>query len=260
MSNRPSRKPMASQRVKQAQAAADGRRTWWIVGAVAVVVGVALLLAVILGQGSDDPEGGAASPSGGTVVPSGDLSFGEPSTSGTPPLAQLPADGAGNPAADPAVGAVAPTVSGQTFDGSGVSIANDGKPKVALFLAHWCPHCQREVPRVQDWLDENGMPSDVEVVSVATGTSADRANYPPGAWLRRDGWSVPTIVDDAAGTVGQAYGLSGFPFFVALDADGKVVVRASGELDEAGWEQLLEAARTGTFTGPLGAGPASGTG
>jgi cytochrome c biogenesis protein CcmG, thiol:disulfide interchange protein DsbE len=260
VSNRPTKKPLASQRVKQAQVAADGRRTWWIVGGVAVVVGVALVIAVLVGRGSGGPEGGSASPSGGTVVPSGDRSFGEPSTSGTPPLPVLPDGGAGNPAADPAVGTVAATVSGQTFDGSAVSITNDATPKVLLFLAHWCPNCQREVPSVQDWLDENGMPSDVAVVSVATGTSADRSNYPPGDWLRSEGWSVPTIVDDADGTVGRAYGVSGFPFFVVLDADGKVVVRASGELDEAGWEQLLEAARTGTFTGPLGAGPASGAG
>ena len=258
MSNRPTKKPLASQRVKEAQAAAaGGRRTWWIVGGVVVVVGIALLLAVVMQGGDGDAPGGGSSPSGGTVVPSGDLAYGEPSVSGTA-IAELPQAGAGNPAADPAVGTRAPTISGQTFDGSPVSISNDARPKVVVFLAHWCSHCQAEVPRLQSWFGQNGMPSDVEVVAVATGTSPERGNYPPGDWLRGEGWSVPTILDDAQNGAAQAYGLTSFPFFVVLDADGKVVVRASGELDESSWERLLEAARTGTFTGTLGAGAASG--
>jgi len=257
MSNRPSKRPMASQRVKEAQRSAEHSRTWLIFVAVGVVVAVVLIVAVAT-RGSDDG-GDVASPSGGTVVPKGDAAFGEVTVSGTP-LVQLPSEGAGNPSADPAVGTQAPSVSGATFDGSPVSISADGRPKVIMFLAHWCPHCQAEVPRVQAWLDANGMPDDVGLVAVATGTSADRPNYPPGRWLRKEDWTVPTIVDDEAGVAGQAYGLSGFPFFVVVDANGKVVVRASGEQSEQAWTQLLDAARSGTLSGTLTGGPASGAG
>jgi len=38
---------------------------------------------------------------------------------------------------DPAVGLPAPEVAGVSFDGTEVSIADDGRPKVLFFLAHW---------------------------------------------------------------------------------------------------------------------------
>jgi hypothetical protein len=101
------------------------------------------------------------------------------------------------------------------------------------------------VPRIQEWLDEDGMPADVNLVAVATANDPSRVNYPAGDWLRKEGWSVPTIVDDEEGTAAKAIGLSAFPFFVVVDADGEVVLRTSGELDRGQWDALLEAARTG---------------
>lgn len=40
---------------------------------------------------------------------------------------------------DPAVinGMMMPELSGASFDGTPISITNDGRPKVILFLAHW---------------------------------------------------------------------------------------------------------------------------
>ena len=32
-----------------------------------------------------------------------------------------------------------------SFDGTPVEIAPDGKAKLVVFLAHWCPHCRAEV-------------------------------------------------------------------------------------------------------------------
>ena len=121
----------------------------------------------------------------------------------------------------------------------------DREAMIVLGLAHWCGHCQAEVPRLQEWFDDNGMPDDVDVVALATGSSSSQPNFPPGEWLVREGWSVPTLVDDEASTGGTAYGVQGFPAFVVVDADGDVVQRASGELTVEQWEQLLEAARSG---------------
>ncbi len=39
--------------------------------------------------------------------------------------------------ADPAVGMAMPEVRGQDFDGTPVTIANDGRPKAIILLAHW---------------------------------------------------------------------------------------------------------------------------
>jgi cytochrome c biogenesis protein CcmG/thiol:disulfide interchange protein DsbE len=146
---------------------------------------------------------------------------------------------------DPAVGAAAPELAGARFDGTELRIGDDGRPKVLVFLAHWCPHCQREVPVLVDWLAENGTPDDLDIYGVATATSADRPNYPPSAWLEREGFTPLTLADDEAGSAAQAYGLAAFPFFVAVDAENQVVARGSGELTVEQLEALFDQARTG---------------
>jgi thiol-disulfide isomerase/thioredoxin len=228
--------------------AADGGRSslLWVWIGIAVVVVVAVVAAVVIaGSGSDDSaEGGAASPSGGTVVPAGDSEFGGPvEVSGADLTYSREMVGTTD---DPAIGETLPTITGTQFDGSPITIA-PGTPMVVLGVAHWCPHCQAEVPRIQEWLDENGMPSDVELVSIATDNDLSRGNGPAGKWLRGEGWSVPTLQDDEDKTAGTAIGLSSFPFFVVVDAEGEVVLRAAGELTMPQFEQLLDAARTGDF-------------
>ena len=42
----------------------------------------------------------------------------------------------GDPTSDAAIGRTAPSLTGQDFDGDQIAIANDGRPKVILFLAH----------------------------------------------------------------------------------------------------------------------------
>ena len=124
-----------------------------------------------------------------------------------------------------------------------MAIVNDARPKVVLFVAHWCPHCRREVPALAKRLSTNGEPPGVDLYTVATGTTPDRSNYPPSAWLEREGWTVTTMADDNNGRVADAFGLSAYPFFVAIDNSGKVVARASGELSIPSFERLLDLAR-----------------
>jgi len=139
---------------------------------------------------------------------------------------------------DPAVGTAAPVVHGASFSGAPVTIAADGRPKVVLFLAHWCPHCQGEVPLIQAWLNGGGAPSDVDLISVVTSISSDAPNYPPDAWLKREGWTVPVIADPT-GTVADAYGLPAFPYWVLIDKTGKVRARLVGELTIADLQAAL---------------------
>ena len=184
---------------------------------VFAIVGIALLAIVaVLFAGGDDGE---------------DLT-GSPTLSGEP----LPVFAAG--AEDPAVGSPAPAVEGADFAGAPVSITDDGTAKIILFLAHWCPHCQREVPVVQEWIEQQGLPEGVERFSVATSIDPSRPNYPPDAWLEGEGWSPPVVVDDTEGSVAQAYGLEAFPYWVFVDASGTVVGRATGELPAQALEQI----------------------
>jgi len=37
-----------------------------------------------------------------------------------------------------------------------------------VFLAHWCPHCNREIPELNAWRDSGEVPADLQVVAVTT--------------------------------------------------------------------------------------------
>jgi thiol-disulfide isomerase/thioredoxin len=121
-------------------------------------------------------------------------------------------------------------VKGQAFDGSPVDIRNDGRPKLVLFVAHWCPHCQREVPLLTDYLKSHPLAKGVDLYTVATATNPQRPNYPPSTWLAKVGWKAPTMADSNDAKAADAFGLSAFPYFVAVDGSGKVVARTTGEI------------------------------
>ena len=240
MSNRVKGKNSASQRVRAASNAGKGKSTTWIWIAAVVAVVVIGVVVIAVSRGGGSTAGGGASPSGGTVVPNGRLDYGTIKVTGAP----LPAYSKDAP--DAAIGDVIPQISGVQFDGKQLDIVpTDGKPKIIMVVAHWCPFCQNEVPRIQKWLNESGMPADVELVTVATANDPARGNFPAADWLRREKWSVPTIVDDKASQVNTALGVGGFPFFVVTNGKGQVVYRTSGEIGQDEWNRLLAAARAG---------------
>ncbi len=152
-------------------------------------------------------------------------------------LPQFPESGA-----DKAVGLTFPDLTGvKVTDSSPLAITNDGRPKVIIYLAHWCPHCQKEVPLLTGWIADNGMPQGVDLYAVSTGVAKDRGNYPPADWLIKEQFPVPTLADDAKNTAFGAAGLTSFPSFVAVTADGKVAAgRASCRPSSS---QVLEAAQ-----------------
>lgn len=167
---------------------------------------------------------GLVAASCGDSEPRNERSFGAVSVEGALPA--LPGGGG-----DPAIGMAAPTVVGTGLENEAVTIEADGTAKMIVFLAHWCPHCQNEVPEVQAWLDAGGLPDGVDLYAVATGTTDERPNYPPGAWLETEGWTPPTVFDDRNSVTGQAFGLTAFPFWVFVDADNAVIGRLTGALE-----------------------------
>ncbi len=156
-------------------------------------------------------------------------------------------DSAANPAADAAQGLAAPNVSGQDFAGDDVDLLVEGEANILVFLAHWCPHCQAELPLlVDEWSD--GLPDGVNATAVVTSQDPNQNNYPPSSWLARDGWDFPVILDDESNSIAGAYGLSSYPYFVVVDADGNVAARTSGELGRDQIQALLDVA-TGSVDG-----------
>lgn len=161
----------------------------------------------------------------------------------------FPFDSAQSP--DPSVGAPAPLLSGLDFQGDAVTIDPAAKgPYMIVFLAHWCPHCNAEVPRLLDWKASGAVPAGLNVLGVATAVSASAPNYPPGEWFSNKGWSWPVMVDEsqgdgAAGKAAAAYGATGWPYFVIVGADGLVKARVSGEVSVADLQVIVDDALAG---------------
>ena len=147
---------------------------------------------------------------------------------------------------DESVGHVAPGFKAQpNTSGEMIEIQpDDGTIRLIGFFAHWCPHCQREVPRVAQWLNENGLPNGVEVVAISTSVREGTPNYPPSEWFEAENWPTQVLVDSPEKTIAEAYGLTGFPFWVLVDGEGIVVHRSSGELTEEQFSYLVYLAGT----------------
>lgn len=198
-------------------------RTPLVIAVVLAVVAVVAIAAVALSGGSDDEDAASTVPP--TSTSASELGEAMVEVDGEP-LTPLPEEGA-----DPAVGTAAPALSGFDYSGDPVDITpGSGGPMMVVFLAHWCPHCNDEVPVLQQWQADGGIPDDLQVVGVSTAARPDAPNYPPGEWLAEKGWDWPVLADDASSTAAQAYGLTYFPFLTFIDADGNVEARAYGEL------------------------------
>ena len=191
-----------------------------------ILIGGGVLAVVVLAVAVGTSSGG-----GGDVDAS--AAFGEVTIDGTP-LPRLQ-----DPANDSAIGAPAPVAQGVDLDGDPIAIGSPEQPTILLFLAHWCSHCQAEVARLTPWLAENELDG-VDFKAIATSSAADQPNWPPNEWLEREEWPVPTMLDDEGASTGTAYGLSAFPFWVVLDADGVVQARFTGELSEEQFEAIAE--------------------
>jgi thiol-disulfide isomerase/thioredoxin len=196
----------------------------FIVGAIiAVIIGGAAIVA-ISSSGSD------------SNTSSGNISeFSEITVTGE----ELPAFDSVSSATDAAIGMTAPVVSGKGFTGTEITTDGAGTPTLLVFLAHWCPHCQREVPLLVEWEKDGKTPTGIDVIAVATGTDPANPNFPPSEWLAREEFPAlwPVIADSADKKAADAFGLSGYPYFVLVDAQGKVFKRLSGEIP---MDQLTE--------------------
>jgi thiol-disulfide isomerase/thioredoxin len=145
-----------------------------------------------------------------------------------------------DPAGDAAVGQPIPELSGIGLDGEPLTIGPDDGPMAVVVLAHWCSHCQAEVPGLVDYMESGAQPEGVSVVALTTSINAAQPNYPPSAWLEREAWTAPTLIDDGSSSGLAALGLNSFPGFVFVDADGNVAARRTGEIGADAFGQMLE--------------------
>jgi len=203
---------------------------WGVLGVIALVGVIAVVVVAVSGGGNDNTANGK--PAKFETAPQ--LTVGGTSL---PPF--------DDPTRDTAVGMAAPTLDSVDFAGQSVRAGGaTGKPYALVFLAHWCPHCQAEVPRLVS-LAKHGQIAGVDVMGIPTATSNQAPNYPPSAWLAREHWPFPVLLDTAKAKAGHAYGLTAFPYFVFVDASGNVVGRTSGEMAPDQVEAIFSALAKG---------------
>lgn len=225
MSHKPTKgRPLTQSRVEAARSGPRVPVFALAVGALVLVLVIAAVVVAVVGGGGGDS---------GELGP-GQQAFGPVTATGTP----LP-EYDDEVEEDPAVGRPAPKLVGEDAAGEPVTIDPSEGPMVIAFLAHWCPHCQAEVPRIVDLADGSDEIEGVPFAAVLTATDPALDNFPPGAWLEREDWPAPAMVDTEPedGSIPVAfssYGVAGYPFLVAIAADGTIAARSSGELGDDG--------------------------
>ncbi len=216
MSNKPNTKKRGTAHDRKPQVS---KQWWqspilWVVGLVVVAGAAAIAVSVSAGDDADI-----------SVETAFVEALGEP----------LPAYGT----PDSAIGLEVPLVKAQTLEGERIQFDADGIARLYGFFAHWCPHCQADLPATAKWLEANPLPAGVEMVAVSTSVDQTADNYPPSEWFAREGWSATVLLDSEESKLGSAFGLTSFPYWVAVDGDGLVVARASGVLGDAELEALV---------------------
>lgn len=202
----------------------SSNKSVWLIGSIAAAIAIAAIVAVATQSSSDDVVTGVEEFN--SVEVAGDL------------LPQY-----SDSTSDTAIGMTAPTLTGKGFTGNTI-VTGPGAPTLLVFLAHWCPHCQREVPLLVQWNRDGLVPSGLDVIAIATSSDPASPNFPPSEWLAREEFPPlwPVMTDSGEKTAANAMGVSGFPFFVLLDSNGKVALRISGEIEmQALTEQINKA-------------------
>lgn len=221
---------------------------------VLIVVGAIVLVAILAGAavllaGGDDGESNGVLAPGETTRP----------TYGPDVQQNRPVDVSGDPlpsldqvtAQDTALGMATPVITGATFDGNAMTIGGPTDvPTLYVFLAHWCPHCNDEIPELVELNARRGLPDGMNVVAISTAVDKTAPNYPPSEWIVDKDWPAewPVMADSDASTSFVVNGGSGFPYLMVADADGTVLARASGTKsaeDLATWVRAALATSTG---------------
>jgi thiol-disulfide isomerase/thioredoxin len=180
----------------------SSNKSVWLIGSIAAAIAIAAIVAVATQSSSDD-------------VVTGVEEFNSVEVAGDP-LPQY-----SDSASDTAIGMTAPILTGKGFTGNTI-VTGPGAPTLLVFLAHWCPHCQRELPLLVQWNRDGLVPSGLDVIAIATSSDPASPNFPPSEWLAREEFPPlwPVMTDSGEKTAANAMGVSGFPFFVLLDSAG----------------------------------------
>jgi cytochrome c biogenesis protein CcmG, thiol:disulfide interchange protein DsbE len=127
----------------------------------------------------------------------------------------------------------APALPTQVLSGPRVSLASlRGRPAVVNFWASWCAPCKQEAPELERFAA--GLDHKASLVGVDWNDGAASAR----AFVARNHWSY-SVLRDARGDVGNAYGLNGLPTSFVIDPSGKIVQTLPGPQTAASLKRAL---------------------
>ena len=141
---------------------------------------------------------------------------------------------------DPDQRTEAPTLSGPELgkDGATVSTANyAGKVLVLNVWGSWCPPCRAEAKDLQ--AASEATKSDAQFIGLNVRDAAPAA---PEAFLRAQGITYPSIFDPSGQTLLQLSGQvppQAIPTTLVLDRQGRVAIRALGQVSEATLTEMV---------------------
>lgn len=104
----------------------------------------------------------------------------------------------------------------------GETTLSDGEAQLLVFFEEWCPHCKREVPKLQDTYAKL-QPQGLNIIGVTRLTrGGDEAKMKK--FIAQHELAFPILKDD--GAMSDHYAVTGIPA-AALVKDGKIVWRGN---------------------------------
>ncbi len=133
------------------------------------------------------------------------------------------------------VGEKAPSFTAETVGGETVSVREGAAPATMLvFFATWCPHCQNEAPILSELEDQYG---DLRMVMV--GIDGEDGPENVQQFVEQYDIESPAVYEPS---LGQEYGVSGYPTIYVLDQSNEVIGAHSGEAPREVYEGWIEEA------------------
>ena len=121
------------------------------------------------------------------------------------------------------------------FDGTTVDLQPNGKPLLLNFWSSTCTPCIKEMPALDAAWRANAGAIDVLGLDYFEAPELGRA------MADRTGATYP-LGRDAKGTLLRRFGGTGLPYTVLVGKDGTVLAAHAGELDQAGFQRLIDTA------------------
>lgn len=133
---------------------------------------------------------------------------------------------------DASGGLVAPDFTFTLHDGTEFRLSDQEEPVLVVFWADWCPNCARELPAIDEAVEDHA----VKVLAIGGRGDIDRAAEKAGEWLTEGNvvWGYDEDHD-----LWELFGVTGTPTNVFLLPDGSVMGFQPGRLPEASLDDIL---------------------